>query len=228
MANEMGFYDSDRSFSSLRLFRTNEGAVLQGDGRGASAVHVRCMEELTKDAVHEIEQIHSSWIEFEVAEQSQSLMALCATHAYIAGRKRCGTCSLKAECTSGQYKCHAIHIHEPARQRAPDLAKTPDFTSAQREQKKVEALFAGTQELDRPASAALAEIKVCSEAVLSGSDCAEHQTTGSIPQPNAKTAARRNRLRNSLGKRTPSASRFSPADSTRCFLNANARMHIAR
>jgi hypothetical protein len=81
MANEMGFYDSDRSFSSLRLFRTNEGAVLQGDGRGASAVHVRCMEELTKDAVHEIEQIHSSWIEFEVAEQSQSLMALCATLA---------------------------------------------------------------------------------------------------------------------------------------------------
>jgi ketosteroid isomerase-like protein len=45
---------------------------------GASAIHVRCMNELTKDAVREIEQIHSRWVEFEVAGQSYSLMALCA------------------------------------------------------------------------------------------------------------------------------------------------------
>src|SRR6266404_2578214 len=45
---------------------------------GASAIHVRCMDELTKDAVREIEQIHSSWIEFEVAGENHSLMALCA------------------------------------------------------------------------------------------------------------------------------------------------------
>ena len=44
----------------------------------ASAIHVRCMDELTKDAVREIEQIHSSWIEFEVAGEDHSLMALCA------------------------------------------------------------------------------------------------------------------------------------------------------
>ena len=36
------------------------------------------MGELTKDAVREIEEIHSSWIEFEVAGQGHSLMALCA------------------------------------------------------------------------------------------------------------------------------------------------------
>jgi hypothetical protein len=36
------------------------------------------MDELTKDAVRHIEQIHSSWIEFEVAGQGHSLMALCA------------------------------------------------------------------------------------------------------------------------------------------------------
>jgi len=35
-----------------------------------------------------------------------------------------------------------IHIHEPARQRARDLANTPAFASAQRQRKKVEALFA--------------------------------------------------------------------------------------
>jgi len=43
---------------------------------------------------------------------------------------------------SGQYKYLAIHMHEPARQRARDLANTPAFASAQRERKKVEAMFA--------------------------------------------------------------------------------------
>jgi DDE family transposase len=33
-------------------------------------------------------------------------------------------------------------MHEPARQRARDLADTPAFASAQRERKKVEAMFA--------------------------------------------------------------------------------------
>jgi hypothetical protein len=64
------------------------------------------------------------------------------THAYIGSRKRCGACSQKAQCTTGQYKYLAIHIHEPARQRARDLANTPGFAKAQRERKKVEALFA--------------------------------------------------------------------------------------
>ncbi len=45
---------------------------------GASAIHVRCMDELTKDSVREIEQIHSTWIGFEVAGEGHSLMALCA------------------------------------------------------------------------------------------------------------------------------------------------------
>jgi ketosteroid isomerase-like protein len=45
---------------------------------GASAIHVRCMDKLTVDALREIEQIHSSWIEFEVAGEDHSLMALCA------------------------------------------------------------------------------------------------------------------------------------------------------
>ena len=64
------------------------------------------------------------------------------THAYIGSRKRCGACSQRAQCTTGQYKYLAIHIHEPARQRARDLVNTPSFASAQRKRKKVEALFA--------------------------------------------------------------------------------------
>src|SRR5271166_2499464 len=64
------------------------------------------------------------------------------THAYIGNRKRCGACSQKAQCTTGQYKYLAIHIHEPARQRARELVNTPEFANAQRQRKKVEALFA--------------------------------------------------------------------------------------
>ena len=36
------------------------------------------MDKLTEDVVQEIEQIHSSWIEFEVAGDHQSMPALCA------------------------------------------------------------------------------------------------------------------------------------------------------
>ena len=64
------------------------------------------------------------------------------THAYIGNRKRCGTCPLKAQCTGGQYKYLAIHMHEQARQRARALAETPAFAQAQRQRRKVEALFA--------------------------------------------------------------------------------------
>jgi len=63
-------------------------------------------------------------------------------HAYIGSDKRCGACSQKAQCTSGRYKYLAIHIHEPARQRARKLVNTPEFANAQRQRKKVEALFA--------------------------------------------------------------------------------------
>jgi len=48
----------------------------------------------------------------------------------------------KRNCTSSPLKYLAIHMHEPARQRARDLANTPAFAKAQRERKKVETLFA--------------------------------------------------------------------------------------
>jgi len=64
------------------------------------------------------------------------------THAYIGTRKRCGACALKAQCTSGAFRYLAIHMDESVRQRARDLAKTPEFVQAQRQRKKVEALFA--------------------------------------------------------------------------------------
>ncbi len=63
-------------------------------------------------------------------------------HAYIGSAKRCGACSQKPQCTSGRYKYLAIHMDELARQRARELANTPEFAHAQRQRKKVEALFA--------------------------------------------------------------------------------------
>src|SRR5450432_3222919 len=45
------------------------------------------------------------------------------TYAYIGTRKRCGACAQRPQCTSGQYKYLAIHIHESARQRARDLGE---------------------------------------------------------------------------------------------------------
>ncbi len=68
-------------------------------------------------------------------------------HAYIGSAKRCGACSQKAQCTTGRYKYLAIHMHEPARQRARDRWNTAAFASAQRKRKKVEALFAELKNL---------------------------------------------------------------------------------
>ncbi len=62
--------------------------------------------------------------------------------AYIGTRKRCGACALKAQCTSAPFRTLNIHQNEAARQRARELVNTPEFAKAQRQRKKVEALFA--------------------------------------------------------------------------------------
>jgi Transposase DDE domain len=59
---------------------------------------------------------------------------------YIGTRKRCGPCALRPQCTSAAFRCLVIHQHEPARQRARELANTPEFARAQQQRKKVEAL----------------------------------------------------------------------------------------
>jgi len=64
------------------------------------------------------------------------------TYVYIGTRKRCGPCAQRPQCTSAAFRSLAIHVDEPARQRARELAKTPEFARAQRQRKKVEALFA--------------------------------------------------------------------------------------
>ena len=63
-------------------------------------------------------------------------------HIYRATRKRCRDCRQKAQCTTGHYRQIAIHLHEPARQRARERTTVPAFAVAQCQRRKVEALFA--------------------------------------------------------------------------------------
>jgi len=64
------------------------------------------------------------------------------THLYYSTVKHCGECGQKSRCTRGKFRALAIHICEPARQRARVLAQTPAFAISQRARRKVEALFA--------------------------------------------------------------------------------------
>jgi hypothetical protein len=64
------------------------------------------------------------------------------THLYYSTVKRCRDYSQKSRCTRGKSRTLAIHICEPARQRAHALAQTPAFAISQRARRKVEALFA--------------------------------------------------------------------------------------
>ena len=63
-------------------------------------------------------------------------------HIYRATWKRCRDCPQKAQCTRGHYRQIAIHVHEAARQRARERTTVPAFAAAQRQRRKVEALFA--------------------------------------------------------------------------------------
>ena len=63
-------------------------------------------------------------------------------HIYRATRTRCRECVHKSQCTAGHYRQIAIHVHEAARQRARERTTVPAFAAAQRQRRKVEALFA--------------------------------------------------------------------------------------
>jgi hypothetical protein len=51
--------------------------------------------------------------------------ALNRTHVYAATLKRCRDCPPKTQCTKGRCRFLGVHIHEAARQRAQELARTP-------------------------------------------------------------------------------------------------------
>src|SRR6201987_2530935 len=61
---------------------------------------------------------------------------------YTGTHKKCGPSSPRPQCPSAALRGLIIHQNEPARQRARELVNTPEFAQAQRQRKKVEALFA--------------------------------------------------------------------------------------
>ncbi len=79
----------------------------------ASAIHVRSMDELTEADVQNIEQIHSSWIEFEVAGEDHSLMALCADDIELwppDAQPLLGRAAVLARMAPGTTRIHRIEI----------------------------------------------------------------------------------------------------------------------
>jgi ketosteroid isomerase-like protein len=80
---------------------------------GASAIHVRSMGELTEADLRKIEQIHSSWIEFEVAGENRNLMALCADDIELwppDAQPLLGRAAVAAQMAPGTTRIHCIEI----------------------------------------------------------------------------------------------------------------------
>jgi len=63
------------------------------------------------------------------------------THLYHSTAKRCRGCAQKPQCTRGKYRVISVHVCEAARQKAYEVAKTPEFAIALKKRRKVEALF---------------------------------------------------------------------------------------
>jgi hypothetical protein len=85
--------------------------ALQGDG--SSAMHIQHMDELTEEAAGEIEQLHSSWIKFEVGGEDQRLMSLCADHIELRppdAEPMLGRAAVSTRLTHGTTRIHGIEI----------------------------------------------------------------------------------------------------------------------
>ena len=71
------------------------------------------MCELTKDALREIERIHSNWIEYEIAGNNHSLMALCADDIELwppDAQPVLGRAAVSAKMVREKTKIHSIEI----------------------------------------------------------------------------------------------------------------------
>lgn len=80
---------------------------------GESAIHVRCMHELTENDTQEIENIHTHWIESEVAGEDHNLMALCADDIELLppdGNPLLGRAVVSARLAHGTTIIHEIEI----------------------------------------------------------------------------------------------------------------------
>jgi ketosteroid isomerase-like protein len=73
------------------------------------------MNDLTKDAIQEIEQIHSNWIEFERTGEHHSMLALCAEDIELwppDSRPLLGRAAVSAQLARGTTSIHRIEISD--------------------------------------------------------------------------------------------------------------------
>ena len=71
------------------------------------------MNDLTEDAVREIEQLHSNWIDFEVTGEHHRLMALCADDIELwppDASPLLGRAAVSAQLARGTTKIHNVEI----------------------------------------------------------------------------------------------------------------------
>ena len=69
---------------------------------------------------------------------------------YYASKTHCSTCALKKRCTPNKdARIVSRHIHEAARDKAREIAKTDAYAEASRRRKKVEMLFAHLKKIMR-------------------------------------------------------------------------------
>jgi len=71
------------------------------------------MDKLTEDDRRQIEQIHSSWIEFEIAGANDNLMTLCADDIEFwppDGQPVCGRAEVAEEFAHGTRRVQSIEI----------------------------------------------------------------------------------------------------------------------
>ena len=71
------------------------------------------MDRLTEDDRRQIEQIHSSWIEFEIAGANDNLMTLCADDIEFCPPDRqpvCGRAEVAAQFAHGTRRVQSIEI----------------------------------------------------------------------------------------------------------------------
>ena len=83
------------------------------------------MNEFTKDDLREIEQIHSNWIEYEVAGDIHSLIALCADDIELwppDARPLLGRAAVSAQMARGMKKIHSIEITDRRIQGSNEIA----------------------------------------------------------------------------------------------------------
>src|SRR3989475_7385052 len=154
-------------------------------------------------------------------------------HRYYSTVKRCRGCGQKPQCTRGKFRTIAIHTCEAARQKADEVAKTPEFAVALRKRRKVKALFSELKNLIGLRRLRLRRIKFVREQFYLSCCGTEPETTGAVPQHESATSdgkrvSNHYQKKTRIGRNSPEGKRVFEASfstPTRFFTNYRPKRH---